>query len=224
VDGPGGGGPPETLPVPVVTPDVSVCGQVTVTWTNVPTTPSGFVATSWHIMLFVWDGDEWIQVTQNNNYTTTSFQMSLDPGLYQFRVRPEGSSGNTNYNGGFVEEEFTVESCSVNACSPGFFMNHPSTYTDALFESVFNTGVVSNTWMLSDALDNPGNPPSAPQPNPYNANFVGTGAYLSSLLVVGYPYSTAFVVDAVQDAHNGDPTALNVLAAVFSNPHVCPLE
>ena len=237
VNGPGANGAPETLPVPTVTPDVTVCEQVTVTWTNVPTTPSGFVATSWHVMLFVWDGDEWIQVTQNNNYTTNSFQMSLDPGLYQFRVRPEGSNGNTNYNGGFVVVEFTVAACEVQGCSPGFWKNltqHASFWqvyspTDE-FLTVFGRSVTvgaggQNTVTdpnLTEALEATGGGVS-------RVARIGTAALLSATHAdVHYPYTVAEVIAAVQNAVDGvaGPVSVDDLENVWKlnpDPNHCPL-
>jgi hypothetical protein len=126
-------------------------------------------------------------------------------------------------NGTIPQSVLTVSHCIVppngEACSPGFWRNHPALYTDELFNSVFGA-LVNPAWSLTDALNHPGG--TSPEPNPNNANFIGTGAYLSSLHVA-YPYSTAFVIQAVQDAHAGDPTALGLLADTFAPGHVCPL-
>jgi hypothetical protein len=113
----------------------------------------------------------------------------------------------------------------LQACSPGFWKNHPDAYTDASFNAVFGPpSLVLDPWNLSDALDNPGNPPSAPRPNPCNANFVGTAAYLSAIDPnVNYQYSVAFIINAVQAAHSGDCTNVQALAATFGPDHVCPL-
>lgn len=114
---------------------------------------------------------------------------------------------------------------TFQACSPGFWKNHSDAYTDASFNSVFGPpDLVTDPWNLSDALDNPGNPPNAPQPNPCNANFIGTGAYLSAIHPnVNYQYSVAFIVGAVQAAHAGDCTNITTLAATFGPDHDCPL-
>ena len=118
---------------------------------------------------------------------------------------------------------FTVTDCAEEACSPGFWRNHPEAYTDVSFESVFSTGVVAGSWMLSDALAHSGGTSS--EPNPFNANFVGTGAYLSAIdSDVDYVFTAAEVIQAVQDAHNGDPTGIDALAATFGPDHVCPLD
>ena len=115
---------------------------------------------------------------------------------------------------------------SFQACSPGFWRNHPDAYTDASFNTVFGPpSLVGDPWNLSDALANPGNPPAAPQPNPCNANFIGTGAYLSAIHPnVNYQFSVVFIINAVQAAHNsGDCTNIQSLAATFGPDHDCPL-
>jgi hypothetical protein len=230
---------PETLPVPVVTADVSVCEQVSISWTNAPTTPSGFVATSWHIMLFVWDEatQEWIQVSQDNSYAQTSFQASLEPGLYQFRVRPNGQGPDTNYNGGFVETEFTVTACAALSCSPGFWKNltqHASYWQvyapGTEFSTVFGRSITvgaggQNTITdpnLTEALQATGGGDS-------RTARVGTAALLSAAHAnLTYPYSIAEVIAAVQNAIDGiaGPISIDDLENVWKLsplPQHCPL-
>lgn len=165
----------------------------------------------------------------NTSAATRTTTLSSVNGSYQDRYTPLACGTWTlklyHSDGGqeVFSWTFTVTGCTFEACSPGYWKNHPSAYTDATFESVFATGHVSSAWMLSDALDYPGGTSS--EPNPFNANFVGTGAYLSAIHPsVNYPYTSAFVIDAVQDAHNGDPTGINLLAATFAPGHVCPLN
>ena len=237
--GPGVNAGPETLPVPVVTPNVSVCEQVSITWTNVPTTPSGHVALSWHVMLFVWDGDEWIQVTQTPNHTQASFQSALQPGLYQFRVKPNGQGGVTNYNGGFEVVQFTVTECAnvSEGCSPGYWKNltqhadmwqvyAPSQEFLAVFGRSITVGAGGQNTLtdpsLVEALQATGGGVS-------RVARIGTAALLSAAHSgVNYPYSTAQVVTAVQNAIDGvsGPVSIDDLENVWKlnpDPSHCPL-
>jgi len=142
-----------TLPAPVITADTSVCGQATLSWTNVPV--SGNSADRWHVQ--VSDTSNFSNILFNDaKYPTTSLLQVLAPGTYWIRVNATSTDPHV-LNSGFVILQFTVSAC-VNGCtfSQGYWKNHPAawpvstltlgsvSYTAAQLQSILGTPVGGN--------------------------------------------------------------------------------
>jgi hypothetical protein len=222
----------EQLPNPTVTANVSVCGQVTVSWSNLPTA-SGHIAQTWHVQI----KDSLDLVVFNDaNYGSTSLTQVLTPGIYTVRVSAKSTAPRVQ-NSGFVTVQFTVAACAAQACSPGFWRQehhfekwpNPPAPSD-LFSSVFGRTIT---------VDQPGQAPDVTNPTLQQAAQasgggvnraarVGTAAYLSAVHPdVNFPFTAAQVIAAVQQAIDLSPftgPSIDDLENVWKdNPDHCPL-
>jgi hypothetical protein len=222
----------EQLPNPTVTVNVSVCGQVTLSWSNLPTA-SGHTALTWHVQI---NDSTDLAIFNAANYTSTTLTQPLAPGTYTARVSAKTTTARVQ-NSGFVTVQFTVAACSAQACSPGFwrqehhFENWPNPPAPSdLFNSVFSRVIT---------VDQPGTVPDITDPTLQQATQatgdgvnriarIGTAAYLSAVHpAVNYPFTAAQVIAAVQHAIDLSPfsgPSIDDLENVWKdNPDHCPL-
>ena len=227
------------LPVPVVS-DAGVCGQLTLTWTNVAV--DGHIAQSWH--LEIWelvlgvrvDPKVFNDATYVGNPTPESLTLTLPAGTYEVRITAKSSLSGVK-NSANASYFFTVTACSSEACSPGFWKqpHHVEDWPAPLgpgttFASVFGRVIT---------IDPPGSTDPITDPtlqqvlttgggDDNRTARIGTAAYLSALHAdVAYPYTTAQVITAVQNAIDdvADPAiSIDDLENVWKdNPGHCPL-
>ena len=222
----------EQLPNPTITANVSVCGQVTLSWSNVPTA-SGHTAQTWHVQIK--DSADLV-IFNDANYTFMTLTQALAPGTYTARVSAKTTTARVQ-NSGFVTVQFTVAACSAQACSPGFwrqeqhFVNWPNPPAPSdLFKSVFGRTIT---------VDQPGTAPEITDPTLQEATQasgggvnriarIGTAAYLSAVHPgVNYPFTASQVIAAVQQAIDLSPftgPSIDDLENVWKdNPDHCPL-
>jgi len=222
----------ERLPDPIITADVSACGQVTLTWSNVPTA-SGHTAQRWHVQISNSSDDV---IFNDANYGSASLTQSLVPGTYTVRINAKTTQPRVQ-NSGFVTVAFTVVACTSQACSPGFWRQeqhfnswpNPPFPADS-FEGVFGRVITVNQGGGAPAITGPTlQEASAATGGGVNrAARIGTAAYLSAVHVgVNYPYSAAQVITAVQQAIDLSPftgPSIDDLENVWkNNPDHCPL-
>lgn len=203
-----------TLPNPTVTPDVSVCEQASISWTN--NAVSEHTAERFHVQLD--DSPLFDDVLYNNaQYTTTSYgPVPLAPGTYWFRVKAMTTERRVQ-NSDWVVIQFTVTECSVGCTlTQGFWKNHEedwpvssltlgsASYTQAQLLTIFGTpvkgnGLISLAHQLIAAKLNIANGASA---SAISSTIAAADAMIGSLVVPpsGTGYLDPSVTSALSDA------------------------
>ena len=206
-----------TLPNPVLTPDVSTCEQVTLSWTNVAV--SGHTATRWHIQLD--DAPDFVDVLYNDaQYSSTTFgPIPLAPGTYWFRVKAMSTESRVR-NSDFVVISFTVVACPTGCTlTQGYWKNREEdwpvssltlgtvSYTqsqllDILGSPVAGNGLISLAHQLIAAKLNIANGASG---SAINASIASADALIGSLVIP--PVGSGSL----------DPSATSALVAALTN-------
>ena len=150
------GGDNTTLPKPTITIDLSICGQVTISWDN-----TTGLANRWHVQVSAPDAGNFDNPLFNDpQHTTQSVTLAVIPGAYLVRVNAMNTDPHIN-NSGFITVGFTVLPCSTGCTlTQGYWKTHyPSWplsvinggmtlgsvhYTAAQLESILNTSPVGN--------------------------------------------------------------------------------
>jgi hypothetical protein len=208
-----------TLPNPTVTPDVSVCEQASISWTNIAV--SGHTAERFHVQLD--DSPLFDDVLYNNaQYTTTSYgPIPLAPGTYWFRVKAMTTERRVQ-NSDWVVVQFTVVVCSTGCTlSQGYWKNHEedwpvssltlgsASYTQAQLLAILGTpvkgnGLISLAHQLIAAKLNIANGASA---SAISATIAAADAMIGSLVVP--PSGTGYLDPSVTSALNDALTNYN---------------
>ena len=208
-----------TLPNPTVTPDVSICEQVSISWTNLAV--GGHTAERWHVQLD--DSPLFDDVLYNNaQYATTSYgPVPLTPGDYWFRVKATTTERRVQ-NSDWVVVPFTVTECSLGCTlSQGFWKNHGEdwpvssltlgsvSYTQSQLLTIFNTpvkgnGLIALAHQLIAAKLNIANGASA---SAISSTIAAADALIGSLVVP--PSGAGFLDPAVTSALNDALTNYN---------------
>ena len=208
-----------SLPNPTVTPNVSVCEQASISWTNLAV--SGHTAERFHVQLD--DSPLFDDVLYNNaQYATTSYgPVPLAPGAYWFRVKATTTERRVQ-NSDWVVVSFTVTECSAGCTlSQGFWKNHEEdwpvsgltlgsvSYTQTQLLAIFSTpvkgnGLISLAHQLIAAKLNVANGASA---SAISSTIAAADALIGSLVVP--PSGAGFLDPAVTSALNDALTSYN---------------